>query len=304
MTNTTQKRSPKRRGLKFKKREPLPAPASSTRTDVKPESDDHDLCEIVCDESGAEKPPEVKKTGMQPARRIIMNKRKKRVEGASMKASRETPLPGRSPFLNFHEDDVVDKAKADAMQLARMELKRQNRVAKSTSKAVSEEQSSDVIDEENALAREVGLKSWKAHQRVLSQLMASAVHPDSRVLDDAWQEFESVVDLLGSFEPRDVIEVMLARNIVAASEKHMHHLRLSNDMSLSFEELKFHSKIALDYMKLLPKQVEAFDKHRSRQLPKMPRQNVNVSDGGQAFVANVTTSPRGESGRSEGEGEE
>lgn len=101
------------------------------------------------------------------------------------------------------------------------------------------------------------------------------------------KEGEAVL-LVAEIAPRDALEGILASQMAATHIAIMRHAgQLANAKHL--ETIELHERILTKLSRTFTAQMEALRKHRNGGKQVVTVQHVNVEDGGQAIVGNVTT---------------
>lgn len=126
------------------------------------------------------------------------------------------------------------------------------------------------------------------HALVQDQVImnVSGVQPASKVTKDA---LNWAVQQLSDFNPQDPIESMLSQQMIAVNSMAMSCSKRALLDGQTIEMYEINMRHAAKLMNTFSNLVSAMNKHRTKkQTTIVKNQQVNVSDGGQAIVGDVT----------------
>ncbi|WP_010302589.1 hypothetical protein [Candidatus Odyssella thessalonicensis] len=135
--------------------------------------------------------------------------------------------------------------------------------------------------------RMLGTRFDTFRENLVSQIVyaTSPLQHNQKDLDVA---VDAALDVMEAFNPQDEIEAMLLTQLIAAHNTSMYCL--ANTASLSLEQQKDYFNYANKFMRTYATLVEGLHKHRNQgqSEQKITVQHVQVNDGGQAIVGNIT----------------
>ncbi len=123
-------------------------------------------------------------------------------------------------------------------------------------------------------------------QQVISVLSLATILGE----EEKTQHIESAFSLLKRIEPQNELEGLLAAQIIGVHEAATECLQQSRLVRTPAER-DMNLKLAIKFMGLFIKQLEALDRLRGKGQQKMTVERVNVESGGQAIVGNVQANP-------------
>lgn len=145
-----------------------------------------------------------------------------------------------------------------------------------------------------ALMKALGTTDMAFYDGFVSQL--ANVGTQGRDMDERGINF--LLSIVKGIEPRDQLEAMLAAQMAAVHNATMTAARCLAHVS-TVEQLNANSSNLNKLARTFAAQLEALKKYRSTGEQKVTVQHVQVNDGGQAIVGNITTGGGGASKKHE-----
>jgi hypothetical protein len=136
---------------------------------------------------------------------------------------------------------------------------------------------------ERLMADALGVVDRDAMHGILRQLVKASVNGEK---PDA-VNLSFMISMMKSIKPRDSVEAMLIAQMVSVHVMAMrcaYHLANAEDIARHDSAARALGRLARTF----PAQIEALNRYRNNGEPAVTVQNVQVQDGGQAIVGNVT----------------
>ena len=158
--------------------------------------------------------------------------------------------------------------------------------------AVVKKTRKQLIDElAMTVCESTGTHSYDVADRILSQVVNAQVWPKPTDDDDC------VIDAIAfirEMAPRNVMEAMLAAQMIATNEAALMFVRRSTAEGQNFEAVDANVLRATRLMRLFIQQTDAMQKLKGKAGQQtLTVEQVNVHQGGQAIVGSVSTSKEG-----------
>lgn len=138
-----------------------------------------------------------------------------------------------------------------------------------------------------------GIPNPRAARMMVNQAANTVYRPAGRSAEEEKDaSFDTLAQLL-AFKPKDVLEGMLASQMVGTHNAAMECLRRAQLANQTPEGRDLNLKNGVKLMGLFTRQAEAFDKHRNRGQQRITVEHVTVNAGGQAIVGGVSVGDGG-----------
>lgn len=133
-----------------------------------------------------------------------------------------------------------------------------------------------------------GSRSEQFAINLFNRAIESIWHSDIGDPDKVKESYQAAYDALRGIKPRDEVEGMLAAQMVASHNAAMECMRRAMIPSQSLVGRDSNLKHAVKLMGLYERQLATLDKRRGKGKQKITVEHVNVHEGGQAIVGNVS----------------
>lgn len=146
-----------------------------------------------------------------------------------------------------------------------------------------------VVRDESAkvLKEATGTEEPNLQKRLVSQVCDALWFAEDLSKDERMTLMTSAFSMLQGIKPTDIVEGMLATQMVATHNAAMECLRRAMNRAQLFEGRDLNLKHAAKLLSIYSRQIEVLDKHRGKGQQMITVKRVNVESGAQAIVGNI-----------------